>query len=239
VWLEPFYQVTLASVEGSGDKKESNTIGNKFVQFSDRKGVEELLDAKSASEARTKFSNLVSYDPFLSIPSLDQLLKPTGAAADRYVVLSETCTNAVLVDYGNPLYLNSNRPLIGNASASAELNADGTLSKGSAQVESKTVQAFLDLLPISKLISTAAGAPAFAAAETLRISVTHRFLKHTASKTWILEADKKCHVGAQAVDNTYNYTTDEMATFGLGKEKDDKADRTVSVSGSVVLPKKQ
>lgn len=68
------------------------------------------------------------------------------------LLVSNTTTPVQAVDYSRVFFLNAVRPPIGSVTVSAELNADGTLSKGSAEVEDRTVDALLDLIPVKEVL---------------------------------------------------------------------------------------
>lgn len=70
------------------------------------------------------------------------------------MMMSNTANIVAEVDYEHPYYLNSTTPWIGNSQVDAKLNADGTLSEGSAQ---KTDQAWSTILgTFTSLASTVA-----------------------------------------------------------------------------------
>jgi hypothetical protein len=69
-------------------------------------------------------------------------------------MMSNTSNIVAEVDYEHPYYLNSRTPWIGNSQIDAKLNADGTLSEGSAQ---KTDQTWSTILgTFTSLASTVA-----------------------------------------------------------------------------------
>jgi hypothetical protein len=57
------------------------------------------------------------------------------------------------VDYAQVHYINVDRPGIGSASATATLNDNGTLAESSGEVENRTGETILGMLPIGELLT--------------------------------------------------------------------------------------
>jgi hypothetical protein len=104
---------------------------------------------KQIDEAwNTQISVLPDHVPLMQ--SIEDLHK-----AKNVVMVSNTATPEAIVDYATPHYYNALRPWIGSAQVNVKLNVDGTLTEGSAQVESTTLQGVLDFVPAKDLFGIA------------------------------------------------------------------------------------
>lgn len=74
---------------------------------------------------------------------------PEDLQSTDIVLVGNTVSPAVFVDYQSPAYLNGKLPWLGSNEVSVEINADGSLSKASGKSESK----ISDLIPISAGLS--------------------------------------------------------------------------------------
>jgi hypothetical protein len=214
VWIEPVLQVSLLSPNGA-------VLGSKSVPLSRSL---EVLKLQNSDHPQEDFDKLSAADPLLVKATEVRITQDSG----DFILMSDALTPSPIVDYSNTYYLNAAHPWIGSASANAELGADGTLSKASGQVETKTLQSFLDLIPASKLISAAAGVAAEAVGK-IRIQVTPKYYKISRSKLFV----GPCQDNLRTVDETYDYTREEVKS--AASEKGDKKN-TISVSGEVQLP---
>ncbi len=155
--------------------------------------------------------------------------------------VSNTSTPEAVVDYGTTYYYNAPRPWVGSSQIDAKLAADGTLTEGSAQVQSQTLSTILSALPISTLLTKAAGAGAAAAEvlppeatkETIQYELTIAESGYTHTHTRYREFTLPCAVEATGVRADYALT---IQTSGQGTTKKDDGN-TVKIDGSVVLPK--
>jgi hypothetical protein len=213
-WLEPVLQVSLLSPNGA-------VLGNKNVPLSRSL---EVLKLQNSDHPQEDFDKLSAADPLLLKATEEQITKSPG----DFILMSDVLSPSPIVDYSTTYYLNATHPWIGSASASAELGADGTLSKASGQIEEKTLQSFLDLVPTSKLISAAAGVAAEAVGK-IRIQVTPKYYKISRTKLFV----GQCQDNQRTVDETYDYAREEVKS--ATPEKDGKKN-TISVSGEVQLP---
>jgi len=82
----------------------------------------------------------------------------SGAYKERVIKVANEVTEVSYVDYSTTYYFNSKKPLAGTSQANIKLAADGTMTEGSGQIESKTLQAFLDLVPVKDVLTTVAAA---------------------------------------------------------------------------------
>lgn len=188
---------------------------------------------------------------------LDKLkYKPFGLNEDKLAVCEnnlpncevkvENVTEPVLyVDYDTPYYYNSSKPWIGSSQASFKQATDGTLSEGSAQVETKTLQSFLDLFPVKALVSSAAGLASTAAklhGGTGNVAGTYKFelattvkvYKHTHTAKIGAEAPPCVPISNDVIGEAYNLTVEEVAQTAEKKGADGN---TISINGSIQLPK--
>jgi hypothetical protein len=155
--------------------------------------------------------------------------------------VSNTSAPEAVVDYTTTYYYNAPRPWVGSSQIDAKLAADGTLTEGSAQVQSQTLSTILSALPISTLLTKAAGAGAVVAAALppdatkqttqYELTITESGYTHTHSRYQPLTLP--CAVEPNGVRTDYALT---IQTSGQDTSK--KADgNTVKFDGSVVLPK--
>ncbi|MDH3892441.1 MAG: hypothetical protein OEV49_15340 [candidate division Zixibacteria bacterium] len=88
---------------------------------------------------------------FDSIQGYDPQVRPQDNSG--LIVVSNDFREEARVDYTNKYYINSKRPVIGNADASVDLMADGTLNKVEATVDDKTLETVIGALPVSEVVS--------------------------------------------------------------------------------------
>lgn len=260
VWVQPIYGVTLKTTFTPADKAKPATVSTRTllltlaeVQSAEFKTLMQAVneaqpDANGGisaaalddiEDAWTELSEHQPADPYRL--NQDQLSSANGT--DRYRVLrvaNETVAETY-VDYSTMYFFNTSKPLAGSAQGNVELASDGTMTKGSAQVESKTLQTFLDLLPVKDVLGTVAkGAlgAAFAPTPTagtitydLSVSV-QQIWKHTHYK--YLTAAPPCAPPEEELTSGYNLMTED-ATEPKKKAADGQ---TISVNGSIQLPKK-
>ena len=93
----------------------------------------------------------------------DALVDSTDA-----VLVANKSTLERVVDYTRTYYYNTPRPWVGSSQLEVDLDADQTLTKGTAQVQSQTLSTILSALPTSSVLTSVAnaglGGAAFAAA---------------------------------------------------------------------------
>lgn len=195
VRLETVYQLVLqfAGKEGS----PARVLREKPIPASvyNSTAMQELRDAvaaekpKSASAITSLVDKLPAYNP---------------AAQPELVIVSNTTKADTYVDYSKVHYINVSRPGIGSASAAAKLNANGTLSESSAEVEDKTAETILGAFPIKEAVTgilSAGGLGIMVEGEdaksnlAVQLSVTALRFNHTLSKTEA--ADPPCPARAE------------------------------------------
>jgi hypothetical protein len=211
--------------------------GNPLQTKSDK----EIADIEDKWDAVVK---LAPPDPF----TVDENKLNTS---ERVVKVANSTAPKVYVDYSTVYYYNVGKPLAGTAQASLKLASDGTMTEGSAQVESKTLQTFLDLLPVKDVLTAAAkSAGGFALTETgtpkavpttvkYELAAEVKTFKHTHSE--FVKRDSKSKTAAPQVceppsDDVLagNMLVEEVSE---PKKKADDSEQTISVSGSIQLPK--
>jgi hypothetical protein len=162
-WLEPIFSVTLTISSVDKDKPFDPVVATKLFNINDLFGpnsnIREFLGEirkKSTTEAYEqlldKFRTLPDTPVFISGTELENFSgEPT-----RFVLASNSISAERYIDSATVYYYNGTRPWAGSATVSIELNPDGSLSKASAQAESKTAETLLGLLPISDYIKKVA-----------------------------------------------------------------------------------
>jgi hypothetical protein len=160
----------------------------------------------------------------------------------NWVRVSNTGAVEAVVDYTNVFYLNSGRPLAGTTQVDAKLAADGTLTEASAQVQDQTLATIAST--ISSLVSSAStvatlgvkGAFPVNPPPVVTVTVKTKTYKHTHWQYQALgtsNAPSTCNAVAGGVFEG-SFTVTEATDSA--KTPTDK-DNTISVSGSIVLPK--
>jgi hypothetical protein len=158
VWAEPRYTLQLAILEsGKPYATRSITYPHSFQQTEELKTLVAKLNllaappkgtdsatlcnpvieaAREWKEADEKESKIISCDVAPRQSGCEPL---TAAEANGDLLrISNTANIVAEVDYEHVYYMNTKTPWIGNASVNTELNTDGTLSKGNAQVTDST-----------------------------------------------------------------------------------------------------
>jgi hypothetical protein len=156
----------------------------------------------------------------------------------NWMRVSNTGAVEAVVDYENVFYLNSARPLAGTTQVDAKLAADGTLTEGSAQLNDQTLATIAST--ISSLVSSATTAAKFVGLDAqaeIKITVKTKVYKHTHSQYSNLgkpATPATCLALAGGVFGG-SFAVTEAADSAVAKPTG--GDNTISVSGSIVLPK--
>jgi len=240
VWLEPIYRLTLQSVSQLNGKETVTTLGSADFSLSDYTANQQ--DITSLKNAILNGGNPVQMWSVIQTHAYNSLARPEPDPRD-IVLISNVNKTETTVDYRDVYYFNSHRPLLGTAKADIKLASDGTMTEGSGEIESKTLQSFLDLVPTKELISAAAGLPAGGAppgAPAFRLQIESRAIKHTHYRYRQAESDHdkvQCLAvpAARFDDQTYNREREDSSDEKPEK-KDDK--NTVNVKGEIKLPPK-
>jgi hypothetical protein len=262
VWVQPIYSVTLKATFTPADKAKAAIVSTRTLvltlveiqspEFTSlmkavnaaRVGGNGGLSPDHLNEIETRWAALNARqpaDPYRL--NQDQLGSATGTDRGRVLRAANESVAESYVDYSTMYFFNTSKPLAGSAQGNVELAADGTMAKGSAQTESKTLQAFLDLLPVKDVLGTVAkgtlgvaalegGAPIQGTA-TYDLSISVQLLKHTHYK--YLAAAPPCAPPGGELTSDYNLLTEDVS-----EPKKKPADgQTISVNGSIQLPKKE
>ena len=233
-WFEPQYILTYESKSGTTATKVLSR-----QQFSQKTVQDFIADPGAPSAWKTAIFDLPGPDSINESISAEIAKEETSG---NWVRVSNTSAVEAVVDYSNVFYLNSARPLAGTTQVDAKLAADGTLTEGSVQVQDQTLEA------ISSLISSAStAATVFAAPHTTttglaqpeyKLSVKTKVYKHSHSQYLDLKTPATpftCVASPSGVVGG-SFTVTEVADSSKSKADGDK-DNTISVSGSIVLPK--
>jgi hypothetical protein len=149
-----------------------------------------------------------------------------------------------MVDYEHHYTLNAKTPLAGSVKTDYKLNSDGTLTEVTGEVQNDTFSTILSALPISDLIKSAAGIAPKAAAVgvaavrpkvvyAFELTIEPRFIKKTYSS--YVDFDFGCPVAAKLTDGSL--TVEDIGADTTKPDSKDGTDNTISVTGSIKLPK--
>lgn len=242
-WLEPIYALTLQSVTTQDKKETVTTLG--VAEFSLSAFTASRQDVASLKSAIVNDPDpLAMWTRIQSAHAYNPLATPEPKPED-IVLVSNVNKPETTVDYRDTYYFNAHRPILGTAKADIKLANDGTMTEGSGEMESKTLQSFLDLLPIKALISKAAGLPlggaaAVAVAPSYRLQVESRAIKHTHYRFSLPSStptETECPALPPVAFNepSYNRERQDAGTEKASKEADKN---TVKVNGEIKLPQK-
>jgi hypothetical protein len=243
IYTMPYYKLTLQSLVG--DKvagAETFTVSERF--YTQETKVKELLSVMRQKPPLTA-NDLNTMNSDWDVVKNNNADPYSAAATDTWPKYLVTNSNSpkVYVDYGSVYTLNAKRPVSGSVTANYKIAADGTLSEASSQISDDTLKTVLGSLPISSLISTAAGigaAPSSTGKPTttetpIQLLVERRALKITNSQLIPfvagcpdVDAFDTAHVVGLSIEDVSSDATNSNA-------KTD--DNSISVSGKITLPK--
>ena len=240
VWFEPVYTLTLEEITtpSGADAKSQTTPRGAVVlslsQYREDPTVREFLNALSS--VGSQFEDVLKkWDAITKVP-----YTPTDFPSDakNRVLVSNTNTPDVYVDYGTTYYINGNRPFAGSAKIDAKLASDGTLTEASVEIESKTLETLLG--PVNAAIT--AGLPLAAKKEgiqpekRLKLTTEVSGYRHTFSR---IESSATFPCDVLSAENVpgniklFNYSRESVAAAS-GAEK--KSKNKIQVSGEITLP---
>jgi len=260
VWAAPVYTLNLKSVKvtvtADKEKEEVQDIGSIDVSRSTYANANpecpinqlktDIATGENPIPEWTKLINKCAFDPLV------QGLREGFTDKDKDIVLvSNTNTLQPQVDYRNVYYINAKHPFSGSAKVDAKLNADGSLSEGTGEVDDRTFEAVVSLLsaPFGGGASSTAATPAVHAAmakaagtgapfTTYRLEVTPRALLYTLFRDGPIAPNDPANCQPKpkfAIDEaTYNLRVSLVPTDASTKA----AKNTVKISGEVKLPEK-
>ena len=243
VWMQPIYTVTLKKTPPATNKKEavsSRTLILSLVEIRSPQ-FRDVVNAK-VNEVEGKWDALAGIqppDPY----KLDQDNLDDDDSEDykRVLRVANETVAETYVDYSTTYYFNTKKPLAGSAQANVELAGDGTMTKGSAQAEDKTLQTFLDLLPIKDVLTSVAKAELGieavepgAEATKYELTISTQILKHTHYK-YLTGKVPPCDAPKGPLVADYHLQTENITE----PKKKANEGQTISVNGSIQLPKKE
>lgn len=262
-WLQPFYTLTLkktssfkfvdekaAKAKDPAAKPPASVVrftATKVLSLSQfnstdirnlkamlsKPGPADPLQAKAIEDTWKKVSDMTDYLP-LAVTE-DVLIGSSDS-----ILATNTSISEAIVDYSRVYYYNAPRPWVGTSQLDAKLAGDGTLTEASAQVQGQTLSTILSALPISTLITKAAGAGAAAAAvpppdaleETFQYDLTIVEDGYTHTHDRYVDFVLPCPIVKDGVKSDFALTV--QASGQSTAKKDDG--NTVKVTGSIVLP---
>jgi len=235
IWLEPQYILTYESKSGA----TSTGLVDKVLSRQEflQKIVQDFIAAPGDPSAWK--STIFGLPGPRSINESDSASITKEESDGNWLRASNTGMVEAVVDYGNVFYLNSARPLAGTTQVSAKLAPDGTLTEGSAQLQEQTLATIAST--ISSLVSsasTAAKIVGFAPSEN-KLTVKTKIYKHTHSQYLDLKTPATpitCPASSSGVLGG-SFTVTEVTDSANAKPAGSDKDNTISVSGSIVLPK--
>lgn len=149
------------------------------------------VEAGNFPKIQGQWAAIVQKPSYVPLPVDEAKLVDSADA----ILISNTAEVDTTVDYAHIYYYNAQRPWVGSAQVDAKLNTDGTLSEGTAQVQSSTLSSFLNLVPSQQLASlippltrAAAGPPA----GTYRVKLTIREEDYLHTHTQYSNAVESC-----------------------------------------------
>ncbi|MGO8790881.1 MAG: hypothetical protein ACLQVL_26350 [Terriglobia bacterium] len=262
-WIEPVYTLALkktttykfldedaAKKAGSKLPPAEVRVATKVLSLSefqptntDLQELLALLAKPNASEADNapiehawdKLSKIPDYLPLNT--SEDSLI----SGGTNVIMISNTASPEAMVDYTRVYYYNAPRPWIGTSQVDAKLAADGTLTEGSAQVQSQTLSTLLTTA--TSLFSTAFAkvpsfgivAPTTTTTVQYDLSIQKELYQH--SHTRYENFANPCLPASPAVTTGYalTITVPGQPSTPASTAKDDASN--VKVTGTVTLPK--
>jgi hypothetical protein len=239
VYGNPYWRLTLKVSNDSGTlSMETLDINNADHGGQDFNGLLHELEkpAPDQDSVMNAWNDLKKRDRF----------DPWKQNADR-ILLENTSSLTSVVDYSTKYSINQSKPFSGSSNADFKLSADGTLNEASGQVQDNTFSTILSALPISSLITSAAGiATKTGAAENekpkeVKFSLTQeqRYIKTLYTQSTISN-QAICPVGralTEADQNIGMSISDVGASTAQSDSSQDKNSDSITVTGTIKLPK--
>ncbi len=241
VWIEPTYDLTLSTVMIKDGKEVTEPVGVKTISQRTydskeyRALVARLANVGSGQAPSDVLKIFIGTEDYSAI---HQALLPDRN--DRFLASNQT-TSETVVNYSDVYFYNAKKPVVGTVSASAELNPDGTLSKGSAQVEDKTLQTFLDLLPIKDILSGVAKGAGILGLDTsadlrFKLSAQPHVYKYTLTKYVGIPSALPCDPPAAPLESVTGVAIVRSTIATDDASKKDGSGTALKFSGTVDLP---
>jgi hypothetical protein len=264
VWTEPVYTLALKRTTTFKfvDEAKAKAAGSKLpapVVRTTRKVLSLSQFHPTNQDLQTLLSLLnksaTSADPDVDIPQIDAAWDALNAHPDyvplsisedqiaqspNAILIAKTSAPEAVVDYATAYYFNAPRPWVGSSQIDEKLAADGTLTEGSAQVQSQTLSTILTAVT-SIFTSVLSKVPSFGivaqppdattTTDQYELTVQKDLYQHLHSRYVIFA--KPCPI--ELVTTSYALTI--SAATQAPASKDDP--NTVKVSGTITLPKSQ
>ncbi len=243
IWLEPTFKISLSKSYKLNGQDVTEGIGSKILSFKDYNSDEFRRLVLSFEKSKATSSEDVILDIFIR---LKDYVSPTTTlpATENRLLASNKNEPTSFVNYGDVYYYNVKRPILGSVTASSELSSDGTLSKATATIEDKTLQAFLDLIPVKDVVSTAAkGALGIAATDggtallTLKLTIEPQTYQYTLYTIGSINPSSPCAKPGPALTATEDVNFARTVLSATDDSKKDDIAKKVKFSGSVDVPK--
>lgn len=135
VWLEYRYEV-------SAEKFGPVVVNQKTYDDI----LNQLSDVKSVQDLQKLFYDRKIPPVAAFISDDDKIAFQAAKVAHNLVLGANTGELAAVVDYSNPMWLNSGRPLEGTSQVTGKFGPDGTLTEVSAQVDNKSVSTIISTI---------------------------------------------------------------------------------------------
>lgn len=237
----PYWRLTLKVTNDSGTlAMETVDINNSAHGGQDFNGLLHELEKASPDQG----SVMSAWDDLKRRNRFD----PWKQNEDR-ILLENSSSPTSLVDYSTKYSINQRKPFSGSSNADFKLSADGTLNEASGQVQDNTFSTILSALPISSLITSAAGIATKAGAaanekpKEVKFSLTQeqRYIKTVYSQVTIAN-QAVCTVGKalkETDDNIGTSIVDVGSNTSQADSGQDKNSDSITVTGTIKLPKTQ
>jgi hypothetical protein len=254
-YLEPIYdvvferEIVIRDTTGKALEKSTSELNRLSISH------DTYNTSQTIRDLRQYFSAGKDINPDKVDVELSKL--PKHSANDVFntknqFLIENSTTPSLYIDYETTHYVNFKRPWFGTTKTDIAYRDDGTLSSVKAEVEDKTGEKVMDLLPIKEVLSAqfvpkgaekdqlGVRAPNTAEVQlVLRIEAT--VLKHTLAK---VEQLPKKNTGicdpvgfinlTEENTKTYNYTSIKLPDASPAKKEKDK--KRIGIEGEITLP---
>jgi len=216
----------------------------------------ETLDINNSAHGGQDFNGLL-HELEKATPDQDSVMNAWDALKrrDRFdpwkqnedrILIENSSSPTSVVDYSTKYAINQSKPFSGSSNVDFKLSPDGTLTEASAQVQDNTFATIVSALPISSLITSAAGIATKAGAaanekpKEVKFSLTQeqRYIKTVYSQMTVAN-QAVCTVGKPLSESDQNIGTSivDVGTSSTQAEGQDKNSDSITVTGTIKLPK--
>ena len=254
-WMEPYYHIAVSidTLQSPAPKEVWKNVFNADKDVSYKTYQENIYRLKRLADE--VFHQDSHYKDFIEMFGKLSRYDAISSHPDTTMLISNELTATKYVDYQNPYYLNTKRPWIGTTELTAELNTDGTLSKATSHVESKTVETILgavsqlfpvkdfltsQLIPAEKSLRLPVRQPVFPQARII-IKTDSREVHHVLSRLWFSDTNPgTLNPISKDKRNEPGYSYKRIVLSSKQDEGDKKDDaKSIDVSGKIILPKEK